>query len=196
MRDASHSTHILQQPVCGEIFDSTCKWSFVGPYWSLWHPQKQIRHLIAPGPLWRHTPLRNCHTCHIYERLGLCCSSQSSYRLHTVTPVALSFVRVRQSLTKRQSEGVEKPPKWGGVKEWGVTLGKHIQSYMSGCLVSTTPLPKQVEKQQTKCNLVDQRDKVASFYCSKNLTAQISSLSLHQSQVCIDQLHQNIQSER
>lgn len=50
---------------------------------------------------------------------------------HSVTPVALSFVRAKQSLTKRQSQGVEEPPKQGGVTEWGVTLDKHAQCYMS-----------------------------------------------------------------
>lgn len=49
--------------------------------------------------------------------------------LYTMTPMALSFVRARQTLTKWLNEGVKKPSKFGGMTEWGVTLHKHTQCY-------------------------------------------------------------------
>ena len=59
----------------------------------------------------------NRRTCHIYESEG----SRSLYILHTLTPVALSFVRARQSLTKKaKSQGVEwKPPQVGWTDRTG-----------------------------------------------------------------------------
>lgn len=68
-----------------------------------------------PNLLQRRRPLperlTNRRTCHIYESEG----SQSMYILHTLTPVALSFVRARQSLTKKaKTQGGEwKPPQVG-----------------------------------------------------------------------------------
>lgn len=87
-----------------------------------------------PNLLQRRRPLperlTNRRTCHIYESEG----SQSLYILHTLTPVALSFVRARQSFTKKaKTQGGEWKPPPGRV-EWqneGVTLHKHTQSYMS-----------------------------------------------------------------
>lgn len=75
-----------------------------------------------PNLLQRRRPLperlTNRRTCHIYESEG----SQSLYILHTLTPVALSFVRARQSFTKKaKTQGVEwkPPPRSGGVTERG-----------------------------------------------------------------------------